>query len=251
MYIFTPDLRVRICADNITMIQGRLGNLGRIDDKYDVAISTACGAGLDNLVTDTIAGGQLCIEHLRKNDLGRASVMCLDRINSRDMRPIQTPENAPRLFDLITMKDPKYASAFFQIIHNTLVAPDLEQANRIAFPTDPNAKRWRVVTLDGKVIDTSGTMSGGGGRPAKGGMSSKITNDDVSPEVVARCEKEREVAVEALRVFGDERERVEKDLNQVKMRLPEIGLDMEKLEMELKTGGKRMEEAEKRFAELK
>lgn len=232
-------------------LQGRLGNLGRIDDKYDIAISTACGAGLDNLVTDTIAGGQLCIEHLRKNDLGRASVMCLDRINARDMRPIQTPDNAPRLFDLITFKDPKYAPAFFQVIHNTLVAPDLEQANRIAFPSDPKAKRWRVVTLDGKVIDTSGTMSGGGGRPAKGGMGSKITADDVSPEAVAKCDRERDVAVEALRVFADERGRVEEDLNALRTRLPEISMEMEKIGMELKTGGKRMEEAEKRFAELR
>lgn len=63
------------------LAQGRLGNLGRIDDKYDVAISTAA-PGLDNLVTDTIKVGQACIEHLRKNDLGRANVMCLDRILS-------------------------------------------------------------------------------------------------------------------------------------------------------------------------
>ena len=177
--------------------------------------------------------------------------MCLDSITSRNMDRIDTPENAPRLFDLIAFKDQKFAPAFFQALSNTLVAPDMEQANRIAFPNGAGARRWRVVTLDGKLIDTSGTMSGGGGRPAKGGMSSKITADDVSPEVVAQCEKEREVAVEELRVFSEERLRIEDVLGGLRRRLPEIEVAISKVEMDLKTGSKRMEEAEKRFADLK
>ncbi|KAK4698890.1 structural maintenance of chromosome 4, partial [Phenoliferia sp. Uapishka_3] len=226
---------------------GRLGNLGRIDDKYDVAISTACG-GLDNLISETISVGQACIEHIRKNDLGRVQVMCLDKIAPRDMSPIQTPENAPRLFDLITVKDPKFAPCFFQLLTNTLVANDLEQGKRLAFGTP--GKRFRVVTLDGQVIDTSGTMSGGGGRPSKGRMSNKIAADGVSPEHVAKCEQEQSVAVEALRVFVEDRQKIEKDLSTLRKRIPDIDLSVEKVEMELKTGGKRREEAERRLTEL-
>ncbi|KAG2749141.1 Smc hinge domain-containing protein, partial [Suillus brevipes Sb2] len=44
---------------------GRLGSLGTIPDKYDIAVSTACGA-LNNMVVDTVAQGQACIEFLRK-----------------------------------------------------------------------------------------------------------------------------------------------------------------------------------------
>ncbi|KAM0751211.1 RecF/RecN/SMC protein [Meredithblackwellia eburnea MCA 4105] len=227
---------------------GRLGNLGRIDPKYDVAISTAC-VGLDNLVAETISVGQACIEHIRKNDLGRVQVMCLDKITPRDMAPIQTPENAPRLFDLITVKEPKFAPCFFQLLTNTLVASDLEQGKRIAFGTP--GKRFRVVTLDGQVIDTSGTMSGGGGRPMKGRMSDKIAADTVSPEQVAKCEQEQTHAVEALRVFNVNRQEIEKELSNLRKRLPEIDMSISKTEMDLKTGGKRREEAEKRLAELK
>lgn len=220
--------------------------MGRIDDKYDVAISTAC-AGLDNLVTDTISVGQACIEHLRKNDLGRANVMCLDRIVARDMAVVQTPENAPRLFDLITVKESKFAPAFFQLLTNTLVANDLDQGKRLAFG---GGKRWRVVTLDGQLIDVSGTMSGGGGRPTKGKMSSKIVADEVSPELVAKCEKEQSVTVEALRVFVESREKVEATLRSLRKRLPEIELAISKVGMDIKTGGKRREEAERRLSDL-
>ena len=127
---------------------GRLGNLGTIDQRYDVAISTACPS-LDNLVVDSVAVGQQCIEYLRKNNLGRANFICLKELTRRDLADIETPENVPRLFDLISPKDDIFRPAFFSVLQNTLVAKDLEQANRIAY----GARRWRVVTLDGQLID--------------------------------------------------------------------------------------------------
>ncbi len=52
-------------SGRIDGFHGRLGNLGTIDEKYDVAISTACPA-LDNMVVDTVEVGQQCIDYLRK-----------------------------------------------------------------------------------------------------------------------------------------------------------------------------------------
>ena len=59
-------------------IFGRLGDLGAIDPKYDVAVSTACGA-LDNYVVDTVDTAVACIEYLKKNDVGRANFMALEK----------------------------------------------------------------------------------------------------------------------------------------------------------------------------
>ena len=133
-----------------------MGNLGVIDDKYDVAISTACSA-LDNIVVDSDEVGRACIEFLRSNNIGRARFILLNKISSNmDIRPIKTPENVPRLFDLVRPKEEKYALAFYSVLQNTLVAENLQQANRIAF----GKVRWRVVTLNGQLIDKSGTMTG-------------------------------------------------------------------------------------------
>lgn len=55
------------------------GDLGAIEEKYDVAISTACGA-LDNIVVDTINTGQKCVEFLRKNNVGVATFILLDKM---------------------------------------------------------------------------------------------------------------------------------------------------------------------------
>ncbi|OAX33217.1 hypothetical protein K503DRAFT_786652, partial [Rhizopogon vinicolor AM-OR11-026] len=66
-----PDYRIdgfHLCS----RFTGHLGRLGRIPDKYDVAVSTSCGA-LNNMVVDTVARGKACNELLRKQNIGRAS----------------------------------------------------------------------------------------------------------------------------------------------------------------------------------
>jgi structural maintenance of chromosome 4 len=175
--------------------QGRLGNLGTIPDKYDVAITTACGS-LNNMVVDTVQQGQACIEYLRKQNVGRANFLVLEKIDeTNSMRPIQTPENVPRLFDLVKPKEARFAHAFYKGLRDTLVAQDLAQANRIAF----GGRRWRVVTLAGELIDSSGTMSGGGAKPRGGGMSSKLAADAVQPEVLRSMNRTANLQPHSLR----------------------------------------------------
>ena len=59
-------------------IFGRLGDLGAIDEKYDVAVSTAAGA-LDHIVVDTVDTGSKCIQHLKANNLGIGSFIALEK----------------------------------------------------------------------------------------------------------------------------------------------------------------------------
>uniref|UniRef100_A0AAY5EKU6 Structural maintenance of chromosomes protein 4 n=1 Tax=Electrophorus electricus TaxID=8005 RepID=A0AAY5EKU6_ELEEL len=89
----------------------------------------------------------------------------------KSMGALTTPENAPRLFDMVKVKDQALRPAFYFALRDTLVAKDLEQATRVAFQKD---KRWRVVTLQGQIIEQAGTMTGGGGRVMKGRMGSSI-----------------------------------------------------------------------------
>ncbi|EPQ25894.1 uncharacterized protein PFL1_06567 [Pseudozyma flocculosa PF-1] len=227
---------------------GRLGNLGTIDDRYDVAISTAC-PGLNNIVVETVETGQACIEHLRKNNLGRGNFIVLNSlgISKAALAPIDTPEDVPRLFDLVKPRDERFAAAFYHQLRDTLVAKDLAHANRIAY----GAKRWRVVTLDGQLIDKSGTMSGGGNRVSRGAMSSKLAADDVSPEQLQRMERDRDAAEEMLRGQLTSILTVEQMLDDHRRRAPQIDMALDKIGMDLGIGEKRVAEAKQRVAELK
>lgn len=60
-------------------ILGRLGDLGGIDAKYDVAISTCCGR-LDNIVVEDVTTAQACIQFLKDNNIGRATFIALDKV---------------------------------------------------------------------------------------------------------------------------------------------------------------------------
>lgn len=69
------------------------------------------------------------------------------------MAPIRTPEDSPRLFDMVRVKDESVRPAFYFALRDTLVAQDMEQATRMAFQKD---RRWRVVTLKGQIIEMAG-----------------------------------------------------------------------------------------------
>ncbi|KAJ7425622.1 Structural maintenance of chromosomes protein 4 [Willisornis vidua] len=162
-------------SGNIPGLYGRLGDLGAIDDKYDVAISSSCGA-LDHIVVDTIDTAQACVNFLKAQRVGVATFIALDKMTvwEKKMEKIPTPENTPRLFDLVKVQDPKVRLAFYFALRDTLVAKNLEDATRVAFQRD---KRWRVVTLQGQIIEMSGTMTGGGGKVMKGRMGSSVVVD--------------------------------------------------------------------------
>lgn len=223
---------------------GRLGNLGTIDQKYDVAISTACGA-LDNFVTETVEAGQQCIEYLRKNNLGRGNFICLDKMRARDLSPIQTPEDAPRLFDLVQTKADKFRPAFYHALQDTLVATDLAQANRIAY----GAKRWRVVTLAGELIDKSGTMSGGGTSVKKGLMSSKLVAD-TTKEQVSKLEEDRDAWETKFQEFQEYQRECETRLKDLDKEIPQLETRMQKLSLELESATKNLADVQRRIKDV-
>jgi len=231
-------------SGRIEGFHGRLGNLGTIDQKYDVAISTACPS-LENLVVDSVAFGQQCIEYLRKNSLGRANFICLKELARRDLSAVETPEGVPRLFDLVHSKDDIFRPAFFSVLQNTLVAKDLEQANRIAY----GARRWRIVTLDGQLIDISGTMSGGGTRVARGGMSSKLVAE-TSKEQVSKLEVDRDELEEQFRAFQQRQQELEGTLKQLRNELPQMENAMQKGGLEVESLSRNLADAQRRMSEL-
>ncbi|KAL7990957.1 hypothetical protein Chor_014387 [Crotalus horridus] len=183
-------------SGNISGIYGRLGDLGAIDEKYDVAISSSCGA-LDHIVVDTIDTAQKCVNFLKKQNIGVATFIALDKMAvwEKNMGKIQTPENIPRLFDMVKVKDEKVRQAFYFALRDTLVANNLDQATRVAFG---KGNRWRVITLQGQLIEQSGTMTGGGGKVMKGRMGSSViveTSEEEVQEMESQLQKKTQMAM--------------------------------------------------------
>ncbi|XP_021600761.1 structural maintenance of chromosomes protein 4 [Manihot esculenta] len=185
-------------SNKIQGIYDRMGDLEAIDAKYDVAISTAC-PGLDYIVVETTTLAQACVELLRRENLGVATFMILEK--QVDLLPklkekVRTPEGVSRLFDLVRVQDERMKLTFFAALGNTVVANDLDQATRIAYGGSTDFRR--VVTLDGALFEKSGTMSGGGSKPRGGKTGTSIRATSVSTEAVVDAEKELSTIVDKL-----------------------------------------------------
>ncbi|KAL6176545.1 hypothetical protein ACLB2K_053178 [Fragaria x ananassa] len=122
-------------SNQIPGIHGRLGDLGAIDEQYDVAISSAC-PGLDNIVVETTAGAIACVELLRRENLGVANFMIMEKITHYlpvRKEDVRMPEGVPRLFDLVRVEDQRMKFAFFAALKNTVLAKDMDQNQRFTW----------------------------------------------------------------------------------------------------------------------
>ncbi|XP_066363089.1 structural maintenance of chromosomes protein 4-like [Miscanthus floridulus] len=222
-------------SNEIQGIYGRLGDLGAIDAKYDVAISTAASSGLNYIVVETINSAQACIELLRRRNR-EETVTCLilekqTHLLHKIKERVRTPEGVPRLFDLVKVKDEKLKLAFFHVLGNTVVANDLDQASRIAYTA---AKEFRrVVTLGGELFEKSGTMSGGGKRVQRGMMGTAI-RESFSEEAIKTAENE-------LTKLVDELNKLREKMNDAKKHYRSMEDAKSRLEMELAKAKKEVE----------
>ncbi|KFZ69241.1 Structural maintenance of chromosomes protein 4, partial [Podiceps cristatus] len=212
-------------SGNIRGLYGRLGDLGAINEKYDVAISSCCGA-LDNIVVDTIDTAQKCVDFIKARGIGMATFIALDKMAvwEKKIQKIPTPENTPRLFDLVKVEDEKVRLAFYFALRDTLVANNLEEATRVAFQKD---KRWRVVTLQGQIIEQSGTMTGGGGRIMKGRMGSSAVMD-VSEEEVNKMESQLQKDSQRAVQYEEKKLQLEETIRKLRQEVQEMRNTLEK-----------------------
>ncbi|XP_076197558.1 structural maintenance of chromosomes protein 4 isoform X2 [Aptenodytes patagonicus] len=201
------------------------GDLGAINEKYDVAISSSCGA-LDNIVVDTIDTAQECVNFLKASGIGVATFIALDKMAvwEKKIQKTPTPENTPRLFDLVKVEDEKVRLAFYFALRDTLVANNLEEATRVAFQKD---KRWRVVTLQGQIIEQSGTMTGGGGKIMKGRMGSSVVTD-VSEEEVNKMESQLQKDSKRAVQYEEEKLQLEEAIRKLRQDVREMRNTLEK-----------------------
>ncbi|KAL1376548.1 hypothetical protein pipiens_016844, partial [Culex pipiens pipiens] len=174
----------------------------------------------------TVNDAQACIDFLKKHDIGRASFIALEKIQQYQQychNRIQTPENVPRLFDLVRVEDERVLPAFYFALRDTLVAENLDQGQRIAY----GARRYRVVTLNGDVIETSGTMSGGGRSQQRGRMGTKVQTKTSASDTPNKSNRE----VEQLQVKAQE---IQSQINYLQEQQGELEQEIQRLSMQLK-----------------
>lgn len=221
-----------LMRSGINGIHGRLGDLGAIDKKYDVAVSTAGGGSLDQILVANVDVAAKCIKFLKENDIGRGNFLALDKTKRWERQTeeeFRAPENVPRLFDLIAVNNQAFRTAFYHVFRNTLVAQDMEQGQRIAY----GATRYRVATLSGEMIEVSGVMSGGGKDKIRGKMGTQvIDNSKDNSKAIAELEDRLRVDEDVLRGLMQRKTDLENGLANLQRKSVQMEQTLKKLQME-------------------
>ncbi len=140
-------------------VHGPVARLIRTDDRYALAVETALGAAAQNIVVDTQNDGKSAIELLKKREGGRATFLPLDVIRPSSLR--DEPRQEPGYVDVcsrLVRCDERYADIVANLLGRTVVAETLSDAIRIA---RSHQNSFRIVTLDGQMINAGGSMTGG------------------------------------------------------------------------------------------
>lgn len=169
-------------------IHGALSQLIKVEPKYSAAVETALGAAIQNIVTDNEASAKRAIEFLKQSKAGRATFLPLTAIRGRTLNESGL-EDSLGFVDIasnLVSCDNAYREIITSQLGRTAVVEDMDCAISMA---KRYSYRFRIVTLDGQVINAGGSMTGGS-RVQTGGILSRGNEIDALAAECERLEKE-------------------------------------------------------------
>ncbi len=139
-------------------IHGVLANLISVEKEYETAIEMCLGQALQNVVTSTEQDAKKMIEYLRTNSLGRASFLPISSVQGKKLDKLTKMDGVIGIAsDLVKCKK-EYEQIILSLLGRTVVVQDMDTAIALA---KKDKYSFRIVTLKGDIISSSGSISGG------------------------------------------------------------------------------------------
>ncbi|MTS91435.1 chromosome segregation protein SMC [Pseudoflavonifractor sp. BIOML-A4] len=141
-------------------VHGPVAGLIHVPEQYAVAIEIALGSAMQNVVVEREEDGKNAIQYLKRRDAGRATFLPLTSIRPSEFRDRGVANEAGfvGMGDQLIEFDGKYGRVFSSLLGRTVIAEDMDKAIAIA---RKYGSRFKIVTLDGQVLNPGGSMTGG------------------------------------------------------------------------------------------
>ena len=151
-------------------VHAPLAKLGSVDKEYSIAMEVAFGGRMAHIVVDDEHVASVAIELLKSSNAGRATFIPLNKIKKAPTR-LQLPKDKGVIDFAINLVDfdDEYIDAFYYAVGDTIVVEDIECAKRLI-------GKYRMVTLQGELLEKSGSMTGG--TRLRTGLSFSQNDDD-------------------------------------------------------------------------
>jgi chromosome segregation protein len=239
-----PRAVTTILNAGISGVHGTVGQLGSVSGEYATACETAAGGRLAHVVVDDDGVGSSCIDYLKSRNAGRATFLPITKMDDRSLpRKPSHPGVVDFARNLVDF-DSQYDPVFSYVLGSTLVVEDMETARDLM-------GQYRMVTLDGDLVEKSGAMTGGSG------SGSRYSFSKSGKGKLERLAEEISELEETRRSFEAEIDDVEDRLDDARSRassareqVRSVEADIERAEEEFAEAEARVEELEDRIDEL-
>jgi len=176
-------------------IHGPVANLMKTEQKYAVAMEIALGGGLQNIVVDREEDAKAAIGFLKQRDGGRATFLPLTAIRGDELREpqLESETGYVGVASRLVRFDERYRGIFQNLLGRTVIAEDLDCGIAMA---RRHQNRFRIVTLDGQVINRGGSMTGGSVNRTSGVLSRAAELEKLSAQAETLHRQLSEAAAE-------------------------------------------------------
>lgn len=234
--------RVMEARDRIYGIHGVVADLITVQKKYEVAIETALGGSIQNIVTDTEQTAKQLIEYLKKNRFGRATFLPLTSIGNKSTFSQERALKEPGVLGLantLVETKPEYEGLMKYLLGRVVVADNIDHAIALAKKYQYSL---RIVTLEGELLNAGGSMTGGAFKNSSNLLGRKREIEDLEE----RCKKIL-VQVEEIQ---KELNACETSLEEQKSRIEELASLKQQIYLEQNTLQLNIRQMEEKKAEI-
>jgi len=178
---------VRSVLNNMRLegVHNTIGNLIETENMYATAIETALGSSANFLVTENEEATRECIDYLKTNHLGRATFFPLNIIKARtipdkDINLIRSETGIINIASEIVKYDKEYDDIIKNQLGNVLVVDNIDTLNRVGKILD---YKYRVVSLDGEILYSGGSITGGSIKQNNNGLNDKLRLNELQEKL--------------------------------------------------------------------
>ena len=149
------------CDKNVSLkkgMHGVLANLISVPKEYETAIEMSLGQAMQNIVTENEADAKKLVEYLRENKLGRASFLPISSVYGKKLEKLSKDKGIIGIASDLVKYDKKYEQIVLSLLGRTVIVDNMDTAISVA---KKNKYAFRIVTVDGDIINPSGMITGG------------------------------------------------------------------------------------------
>lgn len=230
-------------------VHGVIADIIKTEKKYELAIETALGGRIQNIVTDTEDTAKNLIDYLKKNKFGRATFIPLTAVKeSKDIKdiPILNEDGVLGTASKLVSADRIYSPLVSNLLGRIIVVSDIEKAVVIA---KKYRYEYRLVTLEGDLFNTGGSISGGAYKNTSNLLGRKRELEELEASIKSTLKEEEKLRLE-LETQSKKYEELKKSRNELNNALHEMQVEVSALSVSVDAYEKKLKDSNRATSEF-